>query len=118
MTPELRAFAGGPLSRSAVMSWALAALALSSSAPTTTSVLMTTCTRSSSTMRCSSRHRRAVHGRGVLERLVDGLGVIFALPLGHHRGRNRVADHVGCAAAHVEKVVDAQDQQHPGFPNI
>ena len=34
-----------------------------------------------------------------------------SLPLGDHRGGHRVADHVGGGAAHVEQVVDRQDQQ-------
>src|SRR5262245_63621573 len=40
-----------------------------------------------------------------------GLRHVFALPFRHHRGRQRVADDVGGRAAHVEELVDAEDEQ-------
>ena len=39
------------------------------------------------------------------------LGPELAFPLRHHGGRERIADHVGGAAAHVEEGVDAHDHQ-------
>src|SRR5580692_7956312 len=49
-------------------------------------------------------------------RLVDDLvigGAEIALELGDRRGGERVADHVGRAAAHIEELVDADDQEKP-----
>src|SRR5262245_6581789 len=37
------------------------------------------------------------------------------LELGDRGGGERVADHVGGAAAHVEELVDAEDQEQPGL---
>ena len=36
------------------------------------------------------------------------LGLQLALPLGDHGGRQRVADHVGGAASHIEERIDGE----------
>src|SRR5437667_165329 len=41
------------------------------------------------------------------------LAAQLAFPLGDHRGSDAVAEHVGGRAPHVEKLVDAQDEQQP-----
>src|SRR5262245_43979255 len=47
-----------------------------------------------------------------------GLRHVFALPFRHHCGCQRVADDVGGGAAHVEELVDAEDQQQAGLGNV
>src|SRR5262249_31408513 len=60
----------------------------------------------------SRRHR-------VLERrpLVDAglLRTQIAFPLGNYRRGDRIADHVGGTASHVEELVDAHHQEQAGF---
>src|SRR5215472_17668043 len=53
-----------------------------------------------------NRRRRLLLGRAEL-----------LLELGDRRRRERIADHVGGAAAHVEELVDSEDQQEPGLRN-
>src|SRR3954469_6470442 len=43
---------------------------------------------------------------------------LLALPLRHHGGRQRIADHVGGGTAHVEELIDADDQQQAGLGQI
>src|SRR5262249_29383219 len=59
-----------------------------------------------------SGDRRPCHGRG--SDLVLGRAELL-LVLGDRGGRERVADHVGGAAPHVEELVDAEDQEQPGL---
>src|SRR5580693_8040846 len=43
---------------------------------------------------------------------------LLALPFRHHGGGERIADHVGGGAAHIEELVDADDQQQSGFGQV
>src|ERR1700722_16236559 len=40
---------------------------------------------------------------------------LLALPFRHHGGGERIADHIGGGAAHVEELVDADDQEQSGL---
>src|SRR5262249_62235743 len=61
-----------------------------------------------------SGDRRPRRGRG--HDLVLGRAELL-LVLGDRGGGERVADHVGGAAPHVEELVDAETQEHPRLPN-
>src|SRR5215813_13792783 len=61
-----------------------------------------------------SGDRRPRRGRG--HDLVLGRAELL-LVLGDRGGGERVADHVGGAAPHVEELVDAEDQEQPGLRN-
>src|SRR5262249_3691167 len=65
----------------------------------------------------SSLGRRHRH-RLVLQRLVHMGRVVFALPFADHNGGDRVAHHVGGAAAHVEELIDADDQEQAGLGDV
>ena len=49
--------------------------------------------------------------RRELELLIGGFDE-FPFPLGHHHGRQTVADHVGHRARHVHQLVNAQNERH------
>ncbi|AEK60525.1 hypothetical protein CFU_0690 [Collimonas fungivorans Ter331] len=54
-------------------------------------------------------------GPAVFQGPAAGVFVQLAFPLRNHRSGDAVADHVGGSAAHVEELVDADDQQDAGF---
>src|SRR5205823_5864414 len=104
--------AGGGAVRSAPVMSSAAASRGSARTPTrtpTASAIAETADRITAASRSGGRRLRRGRGHDLLLGRPEVL-----LELGDRRRGERVADHVGGAAAHVEELVDAEDQQQSG----